>query len=216
MQDKVVKLLLTTFDEQDYEYISEAAGDGTKKKWKVRGPLIQSEKTNRNGRVYPKHLVEREVKNYNKDFIEPKWAHGCLGHPPTPATDESKISHYVSELKMDGNYGIGEMILMDTTCGIVAQKVFESGQRLCVSTRGTGSLSRDGKVNDDWSLIAIDLVHVPSGQDCVVNAVLEAKEWIIKNNSQNEKIYEALETSLSKNGSKNLKWDLLDFFRNIN
>lgn len=211
-----IKFLVNTIDSSEIEYLSEAVGsDGHQKKWKARGPFIQAEKTNRNGRTYRKALCEREVKNYNRDFIQPGFSHGCLGHPPTPATDESKISHYLSELKMDGSLGMGELVLMDTTCGVIAQKIFESGKRLCVSTRGTGSLDNNGYVNDDFNLIAVDLVHVPSGSSCTLDAVLEAKDWIVSNNQANGRAYEQLEKSLAKNGSRELKRDLIEFFKSI-
>lgn len=210
-------MIFSDVDPSEYEYISEAVDpNGHKKKWKVRGNLIQAKKVNRNGRSYPRPLVEREVLNYNKDFIVPGFSHGCLGHPPSPITDESKISHYISELRMEGDYGVGELVLMDTACGLIAQQIFAEGKRLCVSTRGTGSLGRDGTVNDDWNLIAIDLVHVPSGQDCTVNAILESKAWIVKTNPDNIKVYEQFEASLAKNGSRELKRDLMRFFEAIN
>lgn len=230
--NNVVRMLVNPVDTQSLTYLPESVQKTVyvkneegklvesiqeTKQWKIRGPFIQADKRNRNGRIYEGHLCEREINNYNKEYIEPGFSFGCLGHPPTPNTDETKIAHYMSELKWDGQYGMGELVLMDTTCGLIAQKIFESGKRLCVSTRGVGSMAQDGKVNEDWNLISVDLVHIPSGQDCVISAIYESQEWILKGNNSdsNQKVFEQFNKNLSSHGSRNLANDLLDFFSKI-
>jgi hypothetical protein len=233
MEKTVRYIVESAIDPKSMEYIPESYqkkvmiknSDGTLteslqeiKHWKIRGPFIMAEKKNRNGRFYPGELVEREIQKYNEEYINPGISWGCLGHPPTPNTDESKISHYISELKWDSHakVGVGELVITNGPVGLQAASCFEEpGRRLCVSTRGTGSLSSTGRVNEDWNLLAVDLVHVPGGQDCMVNAIYESKQWVVSLNENNQRVFSEFENNLKKHGTRNLGHDLMEYFSKI-
>ena len=101
-----MKLISENFTEE-VEYITEQDEKTGKKKYMLRGVFMQSEIKNRNGRVYPFEVLNKEVKRYNKEFIEQNRAYGELGHPDGPTVNLDKVSHMVTELKADGKNFIG-------------------------------------------------------------------------------------------------------------
>ena len=196
-----------SFDE--IQFLNESVGD--QKFWRIKGPFLQAEKKNRNGRVYSKHLIEREINAYNSEFIKTSSAYGELDHPPTPQLNLDRVSHITESLNLNSCDGIGCAKLLDTPMGMIAQKILAGGGRLGVSTRGIGTLKGEN-VNDDYKLLAIDIVANPSAPDAYVNGIYEAKEWILKNNTIYEKNYEDFEGQLRKNASReNVKKALSEF-----
>jgi len=176
------------------------------KRWHIKGPYVQAEKPNENRRIYREHIVIPAINTYKREFIDPCIGYGCNGHPPTPKTDMDKVAMRCLSLVYDPalKYGMGDAIVLDTPQGKICQNMLETGGKLCVSTRGVGSLSEGGNysiVNDDWRIIAIDIVHEPSGQDCHVAAIMEAKDWILNEHGEYEPIFESFENKLAKNGS---------------
>jgi hypothetical protein len=176
-----MKLIREFIDLKDLEIIKEDAEvDGVKKKvFKLKGIMLQAECKNRNGRIYPKSIIEREVGKYVTDKIGKRQSVGTLDHGDTPNIDLDRISHVIEVLKMEGNNGIGCARLIDTPCGRIAKTLVEEGIVLGMSTRGVGSLEND-KVKDDFQLISIDLVNNPSAPQAFVESVLEAKDWILQ------------------------------------
>jgi hypothetical protein len=171
---------------EDVQYITETREDG-KKNMYITGPFLQCEVKNRNGRLYEKQIMSREVERYSKDLVESGRAYGELGHPSGPQINLERVSHRIISLKEDGNNYIGKAMLIDTPYGNIAKGIIESGGRLGVSSRGLGSLEeRNGTkyVKDDFMLAtAADIVADPSAPDAFVNGIMEGVEWIWDNGS---------------------------------
>ena len=172
--------LITELNES-IKYVTEKTESG-KKTMYIEGVFLQSEIKNRNGRVYPKAVLEREVNRYNEQFVQKGRAFGELGHPDGPQINLDRISHIIESLKQDGSNFIGRAKITDIARGII-----ESGGQLGVSTRGMGSikLNKEGvnEVQDDFHLAtAADIVADPSAPDAFVNGIMEGVEWIWENN----------------------------------
>ena len=171
------------------EYIVEEANG--KKDYKIRGVFLQTEIKNRNGRVYPKDILENEVRRYNTEFINKKRAFGELGHPDGPTVNLERVSHMITKLYPDGNNFIGEAKIMNTPYGKIVKGLIDEGAQLGVSSRGMGSLEQRGGVNyvgkDFYLATAADIVADPSAPDAFVEGIMENKEWVWDNGALVEK-----------------------------
>jgi hypothetical protein len=177
-----MKLITETLE--NVEYITEEVKGKTN--YKIRGVFLQSEIKNRNGRVYPKETLAKEVSRYNREFVEQKRAFGELGHPDGPTVNLERVSHMITKLYPDGNNFIGEAKIMDTPYGKIVKNLIDEGAKLGVSSRGMGSLerSRGGEAragNDFYLATAADIVADPSAPDAFVEGIMEGKEWIWDN-----------------------------------
>ncbi len=165
----------------DVAFLTEANKEG-KKDYFIEGVFLQSEVKNRNGRVYPKRLLEREVGRYNRDYVQRNRAYGELGHPDTPSMNLHLVSHMITNLREQGNDYIGKAKILDTPNGKIVKSLLEGGANLGVSTRGVGSLKPSNGfqlVQDDYHLAtAADIVADPSAPDCWVQGIMEGAEWI--------------------------------------
>ena len=101
---------------QDVEYICAQKEDG-KKNYKIKGIFMQADIKNRNGRVYPMDVLNKEVERYNKQYVNEKRAFGELGHPEGPTVNLDKVSHMITKLYPDGKNFIGEAKIMSTPMG---------------------------------------------------------------------------------------------------
>ena len=97
---------LITEHTEDVQYLEEKVGD--KKNLFIKGVFLQAEQKNRNGRVYPFPILEREVKRYNDKYIDQNRAFGELGHPQGPTVNLDRVSHMITELHADGNNFVGK------------------------------------------------------------------------------------------------------------
>ena len=169
---------------EEVEYITEAT-EGGGKNYKIKGIFLQADIKNRNGRVYPMEVLEKEVGRYNKKFINEKRAYGELGHPDGPTVNLERVSHMVTELYPDGKNFIGEAKIMETPMGKIVKSLMDEGGKLGVSSRGMGSLDqRNGAnyVRDDFYLAtAADIVADPSAPNAFVEGIMEGKEWVWNN-----------------------------------
>jgi hypothetical protein len=151
----------------------------------IEGVFLQSELKNRNGRMYPFSVLEREVKRYNEEYVQSKRALGELGHPDGPTINLDRVSHRIISLKAEGNNFIGKAQILDTPMGNIAKNLLGEGVRLGVSSRGMGSIQRSEDCNvvaDDFMLTtAADIVADPSAPDAFVNGIMEGKEWVWDN-----------------------------------
>lgn len=177
--------LITELNES-VKYVTEATEDG-KKNLYIEGPFLQSEIKNRNGRVYPRNVMEREVNRYNDQFVSKGRAMGELGHPDGPSINLDRVSHIIESLRQDGTNWVGRARITDTPMGNIARGLIESGAQLGVSSRGMGSLklNREGinEVQDDFHLAtAADIVADPSAPDAFVNGIMEGVDWVWENN----------------------------------
>ena len=175
------------------EYLVEETNG--KKNYKIRGIFLQSNVKNRNGRVYPKEILEKEVNRYNREFINKKRAFGELGHPDGPTVNLERVSHMITKLSPDGNNFVGEAKIMDTPYGKIVKGLIDEGAQLGVSSRGMGSLlQRNGAnyVKDDFYLAtAADIVADPSAPDAFVEGIMESREWVWENGVLVEKDIQA-------------------------
>ena len=178
---------------QSAEYLIEETNG--KKDYKIRGIFLQSDVKNRNGRVYPREILVREVNRYNKDFVERKRAFGELGHPDGPTINLERVSHMITKLTSNGKDFIGEAKIMNTPYGKIVKGLIDEGAQMGVSSRGMGSIMNRNGVNyvkDDFYLAtAADIVADPSAPDAFVEGIMEAKEWIWENGILKEKDIEA-------------------------
>ena len=169
---------------QDVEYITEEKENG-KKDYKIKGIFMQADIKNRNGRVYPMEILQKEVKRYNKQYINEKRAFGELGHPDGPTVNLERASHMITGLYPDGKNFIGEAKILSTPMGNIVKNLMDEGAKLGVSSRGMGSLDQKNGANyvrDDFSLAtAADIVADPSPPNAFVEGIMEGKEWIWDN-----------------------------------
>ena len=175
----------------EVDFVTEE-GDNKKKNYFIEGIFMQSETKNRNGRVYPKVILQKEVKRYNDSFIKTKRAFGELGHPDGPTVNLERVSHMITELVEDGANFVGRAKIMDTPYGKIVKNLIDEGAKLGVSSRGMGSLKpvQDGlqEVQGDFYLAtAADIVADPSAPDAFVSGIMEGKEWIWDNGLLKEK-----------------------------
>ena len=183
---------------EEVEYITE--DNEGKKNHYIQGVFLQSEITNRNGRMYPKSVLDREVKNYNEKYIRTNRALGELGHPEGPTVNLDRVSHKITELKEDGNNFVGKAKLLDTPMGNIAKNLLGEGVKLGVSSRGMGTLKRENGssvVGEDFMLAtAADIVSDPSAPDAFVEGIMEGKEWVWENGRLAEKDVAAIKHEL--------------------
>ena len=177
-----VKLFSEAVDE--VEYITEAK-EGGGKNYKIKGIFLQADIKNRNGRIYPMEILEKEVTRYNKKFINENRAYGELGHPEGPTVNLERVSHMVTELYPDGKNFVGEAKIMGTPMGEIVKNIMDDGGKLGVSSRGMGSLDQKNGANyvrDDFYLAtAADIVADPSAPNAFVEGIMEGKEWVWNN-----------------------------------
>jgi hypothetical protein len=166
---------------EEVEYICEQKENGDKN-YKIKGIFMQADVKNRNGRVYPMEVLEREVAKYNKKFVNEKRAFGELGHPEGPTVNLERVSHMITSLKPDGKNFIGEAKIMSTPMGEIVKNLMDEGAKLGVSSRGMGSLVQKNGANyvrDDFYLAtAADIVADPSAPNAFVEGIMEGKEWV--------------------------------------
>ena len=197
-----MKLISENFTEE-VEYITEQDEKTGKKKYMLRGVFMQSEIKNRNGRVYPFEVLNKEVKRYNKEFVEQNRAYGELGHPDGPTVNLDKVSHMVTSLKPDGKNFIGEAKVMSTPMGEIVKNIMDDGGKLAVSSRGMGSLTKKNGanyVNDDFYLAtAADIVADPSAPNAFVEGIMEGKEWVWNNGLLQEQEVAELKDEMERN-----------------
>ncbi len=166
---------------EDVEFITEDNDEG-KKNYKIRGVFMQADVKNRNGRIYPMEVLQKQVSEYNKKFIKEKRAFGELGHPEGPTVNLERVSHMITDLYPDGKNFMGEAKIMNTPMGKIVKNLMDEGAKLGVSSRGMGSLEQKNGVNyvkDDFYLAtAADIVADPSAPNAFVEGIMEGKEWV--------------------------------------
>ena len=174
-------LVETLGDDSKIKVLTEAKENG-EKKYFIEGIFAQAELKNRNGRIYPKKVLEKAVESY-QSVIEAKRALGELNHPPHPNINPERASHLIEKLVWEGNNVMGRAkILTSLPMGKIVKGLIDEGVSFGVSTRGMGSISESNGVKivqDDFVLNTVDVVSDPSGIDCWVEGVLESKEWVI-------------------------------------
>ena len=192
--------LIAEYTEQNIQCLVEAKEDGSKS-YTIEGVFAQAEQKNRNGRIYPKMIMENAVKKYAKEQVATKRAVGELNHPDGPTVNLDKVSHLITDLKVEDNNVMGKATILGTPMGEIVKGLLEGGVQLGVSTRGMGSLEKRGDamyVKDDFMLNTIDIVQDPSAPGAFVNGIMEGVDWIWNNGIIEAQEIEKMETEIKK------------------
>jgi len=201
-----MKLISEFTDHQvGYNIITEEKSG--KKKYVIEGVFAQAEQKNRNGRIYPKPIMEKAVGDYQDKQVSKGRAVGELNHPEGPTVNLDKVSHKIEELKFEGNDVMGKATVLDTPMGQIVKGLLDGGVQLGVSTRGMGSLMQQNNamvVKDDFMLNAIDIVQDPSAPSAFVNGVMEGVDWVWHNGILEPQAIEKMETEIKKAPRKDL------------
>ena len=211
--------LITEFVDHDLDIICEANKNTGEKQYAIEGVFMQSESKNKNGRIYPKEIMQREVQRYVDENVKTKRAYGELGHPEGPTVNLDRVSHMITSLKEDGNNWIGKAKIMDTPMGRIVKELISEGAQLGVSSRGLGSLKERNGINEvqgDFMLAtAADIVADPSAPDAFVSGIMEGKEWVFVNGKWTEQDIEEAKTSISKANIRDLEEEKMQVFNNF-
>ena len=190
-----------------------------KKSLYIEGVFLQGDIKNRNGRVYPFSVLEREVGRYNESYVAAGRALGELGHPDGPTVNLDRVSHKIVSLRAEGSNFIGKAQILSTPMGSIAKSLLESGVKLGVSSRGMGSIEeRNGAnyVRDDFMLAtAADIVADPSAPDAFVNGIMEGKEWIWDNGILKESKVAKYQRYISESIRRNIEERSLKVFEDF-
>ena len=201
------------------EFLTEATKSGGKNYF-IEGIFMQANTKNRNGRIYPQDILQKEAKRYNTEFIEKKRAFGELGHPDGPTVNLERVSHMIEELvEVDQNF-MGRAKILDTPYGKIVKNLIDEGARLGVSSRGMGSLkpTKGGiqEVQGDFYLAtAADIVADPSAPDAFVAGIMEGKEWIWDNGLLKERQIQEYKDQIEKSSRKDREQTLVSSFEDF-
>ena len=189
---------LITEQNNDIEVLTEEK-DGKKSTY-IKGVFLQTEITNRNGRMYKFDTMNREVSKYNEEFVNRGRALGELGHPEGPTLNLDRVSHKIVELYPEGTNFMGKAKLMETPMGKIAKSLLDEGVQLGVSSRGLGSIKKEGScsvVADDFILsTAADIVADPSAPDAFVEGIYEGREWVTVDGKVKERTIEEIKAAI--------------------
>ena len=192
--------LIAEYTEQNLEVLTEADEKGNKK-YAIEGVFMQANKKNRNGRIYPKPIMEKALNKYNTEQVAKGRAVGELNHPEGPTVNLDKVSHKIERLEFKGDDVVGKATILETPMGKIVKGLLDGGVQLGVSTRGMGSLARENNamvVQPDFMLNAVDIVQDPSAPNAFVNGVMEGVEWVWNNGIIEARHIEQMETEIKK------------------
>ena len=201
------------------EFLTEATKSGGKNYF-IEGIFMQANKKNRNGRIYPTEILQKEAKRYTTEFIKKKRAFGELGHPDGPTVNLERVSHMIEELEEVGQNFMGRAKILDTPYGKIVKNLIDEGAQLGVSSRGMGSLKagRNGisEVQGDFYLAtAADIVADPSAPDAFVAGIMEGKEWVWDNGLLKETQIQEYKDKIEKSTRKDRENVLVEAFRDF-
>ena len=188
--------------------ITEAAANG-KKNYFIEGVFLQSELKNRNGRLYPERIMDKEVNRYMTEYVQKNRAYGELGHPSTPSINLDRVSHIITNLRKEGTNYVGRAKILETPMGNIARGLLDGGANLGVSSRALGTLAPNNEgvqiVQDDFMLsTAADIVADPSAPDAFVRGIMENKEWTFVDGKYVERHIEEAKKNIRRASSKDL------------
>jgi len=188
--------------------ITEAAANG-KKNYFIEGVFLQSELKNRNGRLYPERIMDKEVNRYMTEYVQKNRAYGELGHPSTPSINLDRVSHIITSLRKEGTNYVGRAKILETPMGNIARGLLDGGANLGVSSRALGTLAPNNEglqiVQDDFMLsTAADIVADPSAPDAFVRGIMENKEWTFVDGKYVERHIEEAKKNIRRASSKDL------------
>jgi hypothetical protein len=211
-----MKLIRETVEQ--VRYLTEADASGQKSLF-IEGPFLVGDTQNKNGRVYERNILEKEVGRYMKEYVDAKRAFGELGHPENPTINLDRVSHLITSLKQEGSTWIGKAKILETPMGKIAKSLIEGGAVLGVSSRGMGSLVSKNGVNyvqpDFYLATAADIVADPSAPGAFVQGIMEGKEWVWDNGIVKEVEINEMKKAIIKAKNKQLEEVTLRNFENF-
>ena len=212
-----MKLICELAETVEYDLVE---AEGKPKQYFIEGIFMQSEMKNKNGRIYPLNVLEKEVTRYVKEYVTPKRAFGELGHPDGPTVNLDRASHMITSLVKEGKNFVGRAKILGTPNGQIVKSMIDEGCQLGVSSRGMGTLKPDSKnaqvVQSDFYLAsAADIVADPSAPNAFVEGIMEGKEWIWDNGLLQEKDIERARRNILNATSKTLEEVKLNEFQNL-
>jgi len=184
----------------------------------IEGIFMQSDVKNRNGRVYPKDILTKEVERFNNEYVQKNRAMGELGHPDGPTVNLERVSHLIKDLRVEGKEVFGKAKILDTPMGKIAKNLLGEGCMFGVSSRGMGSLQEKNGVNyvqDDFMLATVDIVADPSAPNAFVNGIMEGKQWIWENGIIKERQIERYKKVIKESNRRNLEENAIRVFKDF-
>jgi hypothetical protein len=202
-----MKLIRETVEQTKF-IVENKLGKG--KDYFIEGIFLQSDLKNRNGRMYPESVMDKEVGRYMESLVKQNRAYGELGHPDTPSINLDRVSHLIVDLRKEGTNYIGKAKILETPMGNIARGLLDGGANLGVSSRALGSLQMNKEgvqvVQDDFMLsTAADIVADPSAPDAFVRGIMESREWTFVDGKFVEKNIEEAKSFIKKTSSRNLE-----------
>lgn len=212
-----MKLIREVFEQTSY-VVEEKLGKG--KTYFIEGVFLQSNLKNRNGRMYPESVMDKEVQRYAEEYVSKNRAYGELGHPDTPSINLDRVSHLIVGLRKEGTNYIGKAKILDTPMGQIAKGLLDGGANLGVSSRALGSLKTNNEgvqvVQDDFMLsTAADIVADPSAPDAFVRGIMESREWVFVDGKFVEKHIDEVKRTIRNTSSRNLEEAKILAFQNF-
>ena len=210
--------LITEVHDTTKVIVEEKLGKG--KQYFIEGIFLQSELKNRNGRMYPEKVMDKEVQRYCEEYIDKNRAYGELGHPDSPSINLDRVSHMIVSLRKEGTNYIGKAKILDTPMGKIAKGLLDGGANLGVSSRALGSLKTNNEgvqiVQDDFMLsTAADIVADPSAPDAFVRGIMENKEWVFVDGKYVQKNIEEVKAAIKRTSSAGLNETKLRAFQHF-
>lgn len=166
-----IQLLIEELNPSECNLITESSDSG-KDMW-LSGIFMQADIKNRNGRLYPITEISAALKGAEQRIREQKGLLGELDHPQTLTINLDRVSHVITEMKLQGSNAMGKAKLINTPMGNIAKELVRSGVALGVSSRGAGSVSESGGVSG-FQFVTVDIVAQPSAPNAYPNAVYES------------------------------------------
>lgn len=212
-----MKLIKEVFDTTSF-VVENKLGKG--KEYFIEGIFLQSELKNRNGRMYPEAVMDKEVGRYMESLVKQNRAYGELGHPDTPSINLDRVSHLIVDLRKEGTNYVGKAKIMETPMGNIARGLLDGGANLGVSSRALGSLQMNKEgvqvVQDDFMLsTAADIVADPSAPDAFVRGIMESVEWVFVDGKFEQRHIEETKKLIQRTPSKRLNETSIAAFQNF-
>jgi hypothetical protein len=212
-----MKLIRETVEQTKF-IVENKLGKG--KDYFIEGIFLQSDLQNRNNRMYPEAVMDREVGRYMESLVKQNRAYGELGHPDTPSINLDRVSHLIVDLRKEGTNYIGKAKILETPMGNIARGLLDGGANLGVSSRALGSLQMNKEgiqvVQDDFMLsTAADIVADPSAPDAFVKGIMESVEWVFVDGKFEQKQIEDTKKMIQRTPSKRLTEASIAAFQNF-
>lgn len=177
--------ILREFDNYQIESYIVESENKSNKDYVLEGIFTITNEKNKNGRVYPDRIFEREVYKLQQKIAENNFITGCLDHPSSPDIKLDEAAIGITNIKKDGNKVYGKAkILKETPKGKIAMALFNEGLKFGISSRGVGSIQEKEGINyvcEDYNLLTYDIVADPSCASAWLTSALSEKHWMMNN-----------------------------------